>query len=202
MSKKRNTVNLEHDWYSGGLPPNIIVDESVHIDTAYSFLLYRSKLTEGMTVGKESSIYKGCMFDVGVNGHVSIGDYSLLHGIWMICDSQISIGNYALISWNVVFMDTYRVTKNPVQRRKELMRVPFNSSRRADMKLPGKPIEIEDNVWIGFDSCILPGVTIGEGSIIGARSVVFDNVPPYTIMAGNPARFIRKISKQENGVAL
>jgi acetyltransferase-like isoleucine patch superfamily enzyme len=45
---------------------------------------------------------------------------------------------------------------------------------------------------------VLPGVSIGEGSIVGARSVVTENVPPYTVVAGNPARVIRQIHNDEN----
>lgn len=57
----------------------------------------------------------------------------------------------------------------------------------------GKPIVIEDKVWIGINSTILPGVRIGYGSIVGAQSVVTKNVPPMTIVAGNPVRIIKKI---------
>ena len=57
----------------------------------------------------------------------------------------------------------------------------------------GRPIVIEDRVWIGINSTVLPGVRIGYGAIIGAQSVVTRDVPPMTIAAGNPARIIRKI---------
>lgn len=56
-----------------------------------------------------------------------------------------------------------------------------------------KPIVIEDKAWIGFDSTILKGVTIGEGSVVGAKSVVTRNVDPYTVVAGNPAKVVRKL---------
>ena len=57
----------------------------------------------------------------------------------------------------------------------------------------GRPIVIEDKVWIGINSTILPGVRIGYGSIVGAQSVVTKDVPPMTVVAGNPARIIKRI---------
>ena len=56
---------------------------------------------------------------------------------------------------------------------------------------PAKPVTICDDVWIGGRVTILPGVTIGEGSIIGAGAVVTKDVPPYAIVGGNPAKIIR-----------
>ena len=56
------------------------------------------------------------------------------------------------------------------------------------------PITIEDDAWLGTGSIILPNVTIGEGAIVGAGSVVNRNVPPFTVVAGVPARAIRKLS--------
>lgn len=61
----------------------------------------------------------------------------------------------------------------------------------------GRPIVIEDKVWIGINSTILPGVKIGYGAIVGAGSVVTKDVPAMTVVAGNPARFIKKI--ESNG---
>ena len=55
-----------------------------------------------------------------------------------------------------------------------------------------KTVKIDDNVWIGGNAVILPGVIIGEGAVIGAGSVVTKNVPPYTVVAGNPAKIIKK----------
>ena len=57
----------------------------------------------------------------------------------------------------------------------------------------GRPIVIEDKVWIGINSTILPGVTVGYGSIVGANSVVTHDVSPYTVVGGNPAKFIKEI---------
>ena len=54
-----------------------------------------------------------------------------------------------------------------------------------------KPVNIMDNVWIGADSIILPGVTIGEGAVIAAHSVVTKDVPAMVVAGGNPAQIIK-----------
>ena len=60
----------------------------------------------------------------------------------------------------------------------------------------GRPIVIEDKVWIGINSTILPGVKIGYGAIIGAGSVVTKDVPAMAVVAGNPARIIKTIKNK------
>jgi acetyltransferase-like isoleucine patch superfamily enzyme len=111
------------------------------------------------------------MFDLGPSARVTVGEYSMLNGPRIICDNEIIIGAHCLIAWNVILMDTYRA--------------PRDSSSR--------PIRIANNVWIGFDAIILPGVSIGEGAVVGARSVVRENVPAYSIVAGNPARIVGRV---------
>lgn len=59
----------------------------------------------------------------------------------------------------------------------------------------GRPVVIEDKVWIGINATILPGVRVGYGAIIGANSVVTKDVPPMTVVAGNPARTIKELKK-------
>jgi putative colanic acid biosynthesis acetyltransferase WcaF len=55
-----------------------------------------------------------------------------------------------------------------------------------------KPIVIEDQVWVAADAFIGPGVIIGQGAVVGARSAVFKNVEVWTVVGGNPAKFIKK----------
>ena len=62
----------------------------------------------------------------------------------------------------------------------------------VDRPLVARPVRIGRNVWLGEQVCILPGVTIGEGAVVGANSVVTRDVPPRTIAAGNPARVIKR----------
>ena len=54
------------------------------------------------------------------------------------------------------------------------------------------PVVIKDNVWIATGAIILPGVTIGEGAVVGAGAVVTKDVEPWTVVGGNPAKFIKK----------
>jgi acetyltransferase-like isoleucine patch superfamily enzyme len=58
-------------------------------------------------------------------------------------------------------------------------------------KKEGRPVVIEDNVWIGMNCIILKGTRIGKGTIIGAGSVVRESIPPYSIAIGNPARVVK-----------
>jgi acetyltransferase-like isoleucine patch superfamily enzyme len=187
---------LPWDWYPGRIPENAAVDDTAYVETTYSFCFFRSELPRGVEIGPGASTYLGTMFDVGPRGRVKLGKFALVHGARIICDSEIIIGDYALLSWNVVLMDTYRVAFDVSERRKALERVPTRTPRLADVDVPARPVRIGANVWIGFDSCVLPGVTIGEGSVVGARSVVAEDVPPYAVVAGNPARVIRRLEQE------
>lgn len=66
------------------------------------------------------------------------------------------------------------------------------SEKPSQRILKSKGVIIEDNVWIGEFCSILPGVTIGKGSIIGSNSTVTESVPPFSIAVGNPAKIIKK----------
>ncbi len=188
------------DWHSGIIPDNVHLEPGAYIETTYSFHLYRSTRATGIVFGANSSAYIGCMFDMGSQAQFKVGAYTLLNGLWLIADQSVAIGAYCLISWNVVIMDNFRAPTDVPKRRRMLET--FATGRKPEVFTPvtPRPVVIGDNVWVGFDSCILPGVHIGEGAVIGARSVVTADVPPYTIAAGNPARFIRTL-KKENHVA-
>jgi acetyltransferase-like isoleucine patch superfamily enzyme len=98
----------------------------------------------------------------------SIGDRTEIH-----CCDRVSIGNYVLISWDVNILENY-----------------YHAT--ADGNSKPAPVTIEDRVWIGCRVIVLAGVTIGHGAIIAAGSVVTKDVPPGMLVAGNPAREIRK----------
>jgi len=186
---------LPWDWHPGRVPANVHLDPEAYLETTYSFQLFRSEAREAVKIGRGASIYLGVMFDVGPRGRVNVGQFTLMNGSRIICDDSVEIGDYCLISWNTVLMDSYRLPADAAARRRALEAAAAHPERQLTPGAPtsARSIRIGHTVWIGFDSCILPGVTIGDGSIVGARSVVTEDVPPYTMVVGNPARPMRQL---------
>ena len=107
---------------------------------------------------------------------------------------KLIIGKFCQIATGVEF-----VMNDANHQMNSLSTFPFYTLEGWDMDAPAaedKPFKgntvIGNDVWIGQNAVILPGVNIGDGAIIGANSVVGSNVEPYTIVAGNPAKMIRK----------
>lgn len=120
---------------------------------------------------------------------IVIGNNTRLNGCCVHAKREIKIGNNCLIAANVHIFDS-----NGHDSSLE------NPSNRINTTGHAKPIHIEDNVWIGLNSIILPGVKIGEGSVVGANSVVAHDIPPFVIFAGNPGRVIKKITPSSASV--
>lgn len=96
---------------------------------------------------------------------------------------EVRIGRHCLIAGEVRIFDNNNHPVDPVRRRD---RVPFGEAEVA-------PVIIDDNAWIGMRSFILKGVHVGHSAIVAAGSVVTADVPPLSIVAGNPARVVKKI---------
>jgi acetyltransferase-like isoleucine patch superfamily enzyme len=183
------------DWHPGTIPSNIARDESAYVGTSYSFTRYRTRRPIGLSVGRGASVLDLTVLDVGPRGHVIVGDFALLNAARIICDAEVTIGDFALVGWGVVLMDTYRVPFEATERRKLLHALPRRASRRLPNTGEALPVHIGRGAWIGFGASILPGVTVGEGAIVGARAVVVDDVPARAVVAGNPARVVRRDSR-------
>ncbi len=97
----------------------------------------------------------------------------------------VTIGNYCRIASGVVIFDSPGHPAEPVARREG----------RPVQEEDIKPVTIQDNVWIGRNAAVFPGVTIGEGSIVAVGAVVTTDVPPYSLVAGNPARKIGTLTR-------
>ncbi len=114
-----------------------------------------------------------------------IGDHVGISGGAICSKTSVWIGAYCLIGSNVVIADNDFHSISPDKR--------YNRYREPDTDIPAEPVKIGRNVWIGSDSYILKGVTIGDNSVIGAGSIVARDIPSDCIAAGNPARVVKKL---------
>ena len=113
-----------------------------------------------------------------------IGDRTVIgHGSALVVASSITIGKDCLIAGGCWIFDSPGHPSDPEERR----------ARKRPAPEDVRPVVVEDNVWIGSDAVITPGVRVGEGSIVAAKSVVLNDVPPFTVVMGNPARRILQL---------
>lgn len=123
-------------------------------------------------IGRDSSIAMGCFvtgYHISIGNNTVVNRYTYLDGrVPLTIGNNVNISHYTLIQ---------TLTHDP---------------QNPDFVCLCKPVVIEDHVWIGARAIISPGVRIGEGAVVGAGSVVTRDVEPYTIVAGNPARFIKE----------
>ncbi|WP_419767381.1 acyltransferase [Arcobacter sp.] len=137
-------------------------------------------------------IYKIIFNKIGTDFHIDFKTYFRY-------PSQITIGSNVSINRGCSFYPGYKIKEATITIGDNVAVGPEVTFFAAghdvnDIKLKdtGAPIIVENNVWIGGRSIILQGVTIGEGAIVAAGSVVAKNVEPYTIVGGIPAKFIKK----------
>lgn len=126
--------------------------------------------------------------------HIFIGNNGIIGMNCTFVDcNEIKIGDKVLIASNV---QIYTAT-HPVELRQRLIDAWDEAEGTAFFRTYSQPVTIEDNVWIGGGVIILPGVTIGKNSVIGAGSVVVHSIPANSLAVGNPCRVIRNINQEE-----
>jgi galactoside O-acetyltransferase len=113
----------------------------------------------------------------------------------MVIARKIELGDDVVISWGVTIVDHNSHALTWADRRDDVL--DWARGRKDWSNVLIAPVRIRDKVWIGFNAIILKGVTIGEGAIVAAGSVVTKDVPPYCIVAGNPARVVRVLSEAD-----
>lgn len=172
---------LAHDWFPRALPANVVLGERSWCYSSFSCLHYRSRQPVGIRVGHDTGIYNGTFFDLGPEGEVEVGSYCTLVGAIISTNRKVVIADYAFIAHEVVLADGFAAT--PPGDAEAVM------GNRAMLE-PELSISIGSNSWIGARAILLAGARIGEGAIVGAAAVVDFPVPPFAIVAGNPARIV------------
>jgi putative colanic acid biosynthesis acetyltransferase WcaF len=133
---------------------------------------------QGGNVGKGVTFYPGIRINPAMN--IIIGNHvDLAWGVIITTKGGVRIGDRTLIGYR-----TQIISANHF--------IPQNEGRIFESGHIAKKVIIENDVWIGANCIITSGVTIGEGSVIAAGSVVTKNVTPFTIVGGVPAKFIKE----------
>lgn len=153
-----------------------------------------------LEIGAKSMVDSSFVFETET-GHIKVGErVHIGGGTQLISKNNITIGDDVIIAWNCTIYDHnshsihWEERKNDVSREWENAVNGQSVLQNKDWSVvKSAPITIEDKVWMGFGVTVLKGVTIGEGAVIGAMSVVTKDIPPYTVVAGNPAKIIRTL---------
>ena len=167
--------HLDHDWFPRPIPKNVKIGIHSWLYSSFAFLHYRSRRADAVVIGSGTGIYNGTFFDLGREGSAKIGDYCTIVGAILSSNGRIILGDYVFIAHEVVIADSAFATPE------------------HDDTTKSPDIIIADDVWIGARSLVLGGVSIGRGSVIAAASVVDVDVPPLSVVAGNPARVVRSV---------
>lgn len=132
---------------------------------------------------------------------IRVGSRSQIGNSHFLCAENIEVGDDVLMAWNIVIMDNdahsihWEERKNDVRQcYEDYQSDPSNFIQRKNWSHVEKAaVHIGHRTWIGFNSCILKGVNIGDEAVLAAASVVTKNVEPRSMVGGNPAKFIKQI---------
>jgi acetyltransferase-like isoleucine patch superfamily enzyme len=178
-------AHLEHDWFPAPLPDEVRLGARSWLYSSFAFRHFESAAPEAVVIGDDSGIYNGTFFDLGPRGSVRIGDFCTIVGAVFCTDGRITIDDYAFVAHEVVLADGPFAVPGAAR-----------AGRSAGPSDPGgvaPSIHVGRNAWVGARAVLLAGARIGENSIVGAGAVVDFEVPPNSIVAGNPARVVGAI---------
>ncbi len=155
---------------------NTIIEDGAEINC---LSLQGIKLGNRVTIGKYAIIRPSNIYGGSIGEGLTMGDNSNIGPYNYIgCSGKITIGNNVMLAPRVSIYAENHVFDHP----EILIR---------DQGVEKKEVIIEDDCWIAANSILLAGVTIGKGSVVAAGSVVTENVPPYSVVAGVPAKWIK-----------
>ncbi|MBE6097694.1 MAG: acyltransferase [Schwartzia succinivorans] len=184
--------------------PNLSLSDHAILLDSVNFDVREQRDDIIVVIGAESMVGCNFIFESKV-GKVEIGERSYIGGgTNLIAHSDIVIGDDVTMAWGIwVYTHDshsldYRERVKDIYRQNEDYRAGRNFIANKDWAVvKTAPIHICDKVWIGMNAIILKGVTIGEGAVVGAGAVVTHDVPAWTVVAGNPARIVKKLYPEE-----
>jgi acetyltransferase-like isoleucine patch superfamily enzyme len=153
-------------------PTKLQVGEGVEIRS-------HARIRGAVSIGDNSSIREYTLLDardgsIEIGAHCSVNDYCVIYG-----HGGVTIGDDVRMATHIVVVAADHRFDDP--------NVPIR-----EQGVEPKPIKIGDDVWIGANACILGGVEIGRGCVIGAGAVVAESLEPFSVVVGNPARVVKK----------
>ena len=151
---------------------------------------FRGSTKNDITIGNGFRFFSGTIVSQN-GGKIEIGDFVKFGFNCLIgAANSIKIGDYTAFADNVTIMDNNNHSVNPLDRA-VMYRTSRNSDYRGWKYSDSAPIQIGSNVWCGSNVRICKGVTIGDGAVIAAHTVVVKDVPANSVCAGNPGKIVK-----------
>lgn len=175
-------------WRSGAV--------TVGRGTSVAWRRLRRVRSNRLTIGDESIIHANIIFE-HEQADIRIGSRTYIGLSNLICFRNVSIGDDVLVSWGATIVDHDSHSLEWDLRRNDVR--DWARNHKVWTHVPTAPVVIADKAWIGFNATVLKGVTIGEGAVVAACSVVTRDVPPHALVAGNPARVVRMLKDSDLG---
>ena len=161
---------------------------NLHTDCHFHWVSGKGDIILGDNVTMDGKISIGFASRFSDHPTLQIGDNTGIgHGCIFTIGKLISIGSNCNLSGDITIMDSNAHRTDPVAR------LALEPPAPEEVR----PVIIRDRVWIGRQCIIFPGVKIGEGSVISAGSIVRTHVPPYSVVAGNPAKVMFRLKKPD-----
>lgn len=181
---------LSHDWFPRELPAGLELGTRSYLYSSFAFLHLPAGAQNEVRIGDDTGVYQGTFFELGRGARVGIGRFCTVVGAVIRAEREVKVGDYVFIAHEVVISDC------------DGPGVVCSLPSEGRLSPPGctpRPVTIGDDVWVGMRAVILAGVTVGRGAVIGAGAVVSNDVPPYAVVTGNPARLVRMLTPAERG---
>ncbi len=171
------------------MEPGAVIHDSARI-------FNKTGTRSAISIGRFTHV-KGELLTFAHGGAINIGEYCYIGESTRIWSAgSIRIGNRVLIAHNVTILDSLTHPIGAKARHEHFKHI-ITQGHPDRIDLGERAVDIGDDVWIGCMSIVLRGVSLGQGAIVGAGSVVTENVPPWTIVAGNPAHIVRELDGDE-----